>query len=396
MHRKVPEEFNAICQSRQEMSLQITIANDRFDPRGGGSERYLADIARWLLRNGHRVSLFARQASSELPDSLLTIATPVMGGWLGEYSFSRKLSRHVREAKGPVLSAKAVRAATHYVLTSGVYRRAFEAECEACEPGMRKRLFPLGNRINRKRQWLIRRQEALLSAKPGPQLLVFSSALKTDLLRNFGTPADAILVARPGVNLRRFRPVVCGRGPMAPDFLFVAHNFELKGLRTALLALEQAHRRGVKAGLQVVGRGDQAPFESLAEELGVARFVRFHSWVDDEVLTRLLGQCSALVHPTFYDPCSLVVLEALASGCPVITTRCNGASEIMVSGRHGFVLADPRDVEQLSTALLALSHEHTVNEMRQNTLELRTGLDFENHALTLVRWLTGALANEGD
>ena len=378
------------------MSLPITIVNDRFDTRGGGSERYLVDMARWLSHSGHSVSLFARRSSSELPGLLLTIARPFMGGWLGEYNFSRRLSRRVRGTEGPVLSAKPVMAATHYVLTSGIYRRAFEAEVEACEPGLRKRLFPLGNRVNPKRQWLIRRQEALLSAKPGPRLLVFSSALKTDLVRNFGTSPDDILVARPGVDLARFRPGACEGDPLAPNFLFIAHNFALKGLRTVLLGLAQVHRQGVRAGLQVVGRGVRPPFESLAGKLGLAGFVRFHSWVDDEALSQLLRECSALVHPTFYDPCSLVVLEALASGRPVITTRCNGASEIMASGRHGFVLPDPQDVDQLATALLTLSDADTVNKMRQNTLELRTSLGFENHASIVARWLTGAPENQGD
>jgi len=54
-----------------------------------------------------------------------------------------------------------------------------------------------------------------------------------------------------------------------------------------------------------------------------------------------------LVHPTFYDACSLTVLEALASGLPVITTHFNGASGIITEGQEGFVISDPRDDQTL-------------------------------------------------
>ena len=60
------------------------------------------------------------------------------------------------------------------------------------------------------------------------------------------------------------------------------------------------------------------------------------------------------VHPTFYDPCSLVVLEALACGLPVITTRYNGAAEVLHPPREGFVIDDPHDLDQLAGAMKQL------------------------------------------
>src|SRR5437764_4999522 len=54
------------------------------------------------------------------------------------------------------------------------------------------------------------------------------------------------------------------------------------------------------------------------------------------------------VLPTRHDPCSLVVLEALAMGLPVISTKFNSATEIMADGVHGFILPDPDDVDALA------------------------------------------------
>ncbi|HEU4394974.1 MAG TPA: glycosyltransferase, partial [Planctomycetota bacterium] len=64
----------------------------------------------------------------------------------------------------------------------------------------------------------------------------------------------------------------------------------------------------------------------------------------------LYAECDLLAHPTFYDPCSLVALEALASGIPVVTTEANGASEWIAPG-GGEVVADPRDAGALAAAL---------------------------------------------
>ncbi len=55
--------------------------------------------------------------------------------------------------------------------------------------------------------------------------------------------------------------------------------------------------------------------------------------------------------PTYYDPCSLVVFEALACGLPVITTACNGASELMTDGREGYVITAPDALGELAAAL---------------------------------------------
>jgi UDP-glucose:(heptosyl)LPS alpha-1,3-glucosyltransferase len=63
------------------------------------------------------------------------------------------------------------------------------------------------------------------------------------------------------------------------------------------------------------------------------------------------GAADLLVHPTFYDACSLTVLEALASGLPVITTSSNGASGLVSGGEDGWVIKDPTNENELKEAI---------------------------------------------
>ena len=57
------------------------------------------------------------------------------------------------------------------------------------------------------------------------------------------------------------------------------------------------------------------------------------------------------VHPTYYDPCSLVLLEAAACGLPLITSRFNGASEMFNEGQDMLLVDDPSDDRELAAAM---------------------------------------------
>ena len=88
----------------------------------------------------------------------------------------------------------------------------------------------------------------------------------------------------------------------------------------------------------------------MAHKLGCKEEVIFAGGVKDT--EKYYSAADILVHPTFYDSFARVVLEALASGLPVITTRYAGAGWIISEGEEGFVLEDPRDVEDLAEKIL--------------------------------------------
>ena len=105
--------------------------------------------------------------------------------------------------------------------------------------------------------------------------------------------------------------------------------------------------KGSAPDLVVVGSSATAEFERMARRLGVADRVRFAGYCPD--MRDAYFAADLLVHPTFYDPCSNVVLEAMACGLPVITMRSNGASEMLrpIGPRgecaEGLVLDDPHN-----------------------------------------------------
>jgi UDP-glucose:(heptosyl)LPS alpha-1,3-glucosyltransferase len=133
--------------------------------------------------------------------------------------------------------------------------------------------------------------------------------------------------------------------------LFAGMNYRLKGLEPLLRAVARLPANS-SFRLLVAGSPDTAAFERLARRLKIADRVRFAGYCPD--MRNGYFAADFFVHPTFYDPCSLVVLEALACGLPVITTRYNGAAEVMHPPREGFILDDPHDHDQLADAIKQL------------------------------------------
>jgi UDP-glucose:(heptosyl)LPS alpha-1,3-glucosyltransferase len=144
-------------------------------------------------------------------------------------------------------------------------------------------------------------------------------------------------------------------GVSADDLLllFVGRDFRRKGLATAIRAVGRLVAAGRAVRLAVLGGTRPGAYARLAAACGAKDAIAFVGGVADSV--PYYAAADALVLPTFYDPCSLSVLEAAASGIPSATTRFNGAGELLTEGVDGFLLDDPADDRQLAERLQDLA-----------------------------------------
>ena len=126
------------------------------------------------------------------------------------------------------------------------------------------------------------------------------------------------------------------------NILFCANGWARKGLTHALGLLSKLAKIA-PSHLWVAGRGDQHIYSQTIAKLGLSNQVTFLGTVTD---TRPWYQMADLfILPTLYDPFSNSCLEALASGCPVLTTQSNGVSEC-INETNGLTVNSPRDVLQ--------------------------------------------------
>jgi UDP-glucose:(heptosyl)LPS alpha-1,3-glucosyltransferase len=167
--------------------------------------------------------------------------------------------------------------------------------------------------------------------------------------------------------------------------LFAGHNFALKGLKPLLEGLGERRRRnpaGRPIHLLVCGGGATPAYARLAGRLGLTdtvHFLGFYPSVED-----CYWSSDFFVQPTYYDPCSLVVMEALACGLPVITTAQNGAGEIMENGREGFVLSKPDAQGELITALDQMTDDVARRAMSAKASALGRYHTFDVHVARLI------------
>jgi len=169
-------------------------------------------------------------------------------------------------------------------------------------------------------------------------------------------------VAYNGVDAARFCPDgrarhrqamrrTLGLGPEDLAVLFVGQGFARKGLGPLLEAL--AALRDPRWRLIVVGRGKGGAWSARAGRLGLAGWVGFVGHVGDPETYCAAADVFAL--PTFFDPFANATLEVMAASLPVITSRQNGAAEILRPGVDGLVVDRPDDVDGLAAALASLA-----------------------------------------
>jgi UDP-glucose:(heptosyl)LPS alpha-1,3-glucosyltransferase len=220
--------------------------------------------------------------------------------------------------------------------------------------------------------WVQRRQYLSHRVK---KIIAISGMVKRDIIRYYGVPEGKIAVVFNCVDLGRFHPGnretyrVAKRAEMGIDeksiiLLFAGNNYRLKGLEPLLhaLAFLKEWFPNEPFRLLIAGRGQIGRYQRMARALGVSDFTVFLGPVKE--IEHYYAASDIYVHPTFYDSCSLTVLEALASGLPVVTSRFNGAADAITSDKGGQVLDDPADVEALAKAIAFYFDEGRRNEAR--------------------------------
>lgn len=128
--------------------------------------------------------------------------------------------------------------------------------------------------------------------------------------------------------------------------LYISNNFRLKGLSNLIKSLGEFRKSHRNFKALIIGRGRETAYRKLAKRLGCMENLIFLGHVNE--IEKYYAASDLYVHPTFYDSCSLVVTESLASGLPVITTVYDGASGVIDDGVEGFVMKDPMDYETLA------------------------------------------------
>lgn len=356
----------------QSDKLTIGIVRRGFSS-SGGAEAYLKRLAAGVVAAGHQVSLFT---SADWPDEEWNLGPIVRLSATSAVGFADELEKISRGNCDVLLSLERVWRCDVYRAGDGVHRAWLERRNEIAGP-----LQKLSRLLNRKHSATLALEESLFGKCGAKRVIANSRMVKEEIIRHYGYPEERIDVVYNGLPLGSLQRDELDRaktrdalGLSTNDIvvLFAGSGWERKGLRFALEAME---RQDPRLKFLVAGRGEPRKFSSSrAQLLGVIR-----------EMPSLYRAADIFLLPTIYDPFSNACLEALAAGLPVITTRANGFSEIMESGRHGTIVDRPQDVDAIVAALEFWSDPARRAQAKVDNLALAARFDISaNVAQTLA------------
>ena len=192
-----------------------------------------------------------------------------------------------------------------------------------------------------------------------------SRASARALQQIFGIPEERIRILYWGVDETRFSlgPI---RTTHETNLLYIGNHERRKGLDYLLEAVSLLRRNGVPVRLTTVGGGRQLPdLKRQAEKLALSDAVRFLGYVPDSTddrLSQLYSEADLFVFPSLMEGFGFVLVEAMASGIPVIASRISAIPEVVDDAG---VLVSAKDPVGLARAIENLAKDP------QKRLELR-------------------------
>jgi glycosyltransferase involved in cell wall biosynthesis len=190
-------------------------------------------------------------------------------------------------------------------------------------------------------------------------IIALSEGVAEDLVTNYSVSRNKIAVIPNPVDLAEIRqciqepvdhnwfvepiPIVVAMGRFVPQ----------KGFDYLLRAFALIHRYGLLVRLVLLGDGEERQrLESLAAELGIQEHVWFAGKQRNPF--KYIARSTVFVLSSLHEGFANVIAEALACGCPIVSTDCpSGPAEILQNGKYG-LLVPPRDENALSQAMLKL------------------------------------------
>jgi len=199
-------------------------------------------------------------------------------------------------------------------------------------------------------------------------IIALGDQVRRDAIAELGAPAERVTVVNNGVDLARFTPAAERRGSvraalgLAPGQLVAVAATRLvpeKGVGVALVALA----RVPEVMLLVAGQGREAgALQRRARALGVAERVRFLGHLERERLAEVLAASDVFVMPTLCrEGVPMSLIEAMASGLPVLASRRGGITSAITDGRDG-LLVPAGDASALAAALARLAGDARLRE----------------------------------
>jgi glycosyltransferase involved in cell wall biosynthesis len=218
-------------------------------------------------------------------------------------------------------------------------------------------------------------------------VLTVSECSRRDITERLHFPKERVSVVYPGIDRNQFKPdfSMASQSIPRPYILCVVGSDPTKNVETLLDAFAQLPRE-LREGHDLVLVGDlrrRQDVRDRVDRLGIAAQTKFAGMVDDAQLVSLYQHARVFVFPSRYEGFGFPVLEAMACGCPVITSNAASLPEVVGDAA---LSADPSDSEGFARHLeLVLVDEDLRRILREKGLDRAARFSWERTAQETLR-----------
>jgi glycosyltransferase involved in cell wall biosynthesis len=349
--------------AEQNGKLKIAILALTFPPYVGGTEIATYNIATHLAKLGHSVDVitsFEKGVPQNYKENGFWVhrIKYLNTKYIGMVSFWLKSLFVLRNANPDIIFAQDLLMSVSGWLFRLLYRRPYIVCGQGSDVFLSKKnermlykmtlknanaVVALSNQMKNEMNNIYPRNIFVIPNGIDPG--IYSGISKSDMRKKFNIPADTSIL-------------IC-----------VARLDPVKGISYLLQSLPNIVRQFDKTKLIIIGGGQiREELESLAISLGLGRYVEFIGEVAYELVPEYLAMADVFVLPSLSEGLPVSVLEAMASGLPVVSTKVGGLPAIIIDNWNGF-LVEPGNPRLLSEKIIFLMHNKDIyNEIKKNNI----------------------------
>lgn len=399
--------------------MKVVQAVPYFLPSGGGTERATLGLSRELVRLGHEVSIFAFNSMPSPSWSIGFVCAEGMPNHenvegvevfrfnclkLGHPSsaFSLALSLSFKKARPDVVHLQGFFQILN-LITEIVGSKAINVPNVLTVHGMNETLLMIDSSFSLYRHFLyiglrteLKFVDRLIALSKKDEFTLKRIGVNLGKMRCIPNGVDLEIFGRAQVEVDIFEKYLIKRSRIILCVSRVARN---KALHNLIIAAKILKERDDLFFLIIGSKSDKVYFSELTNmicKLGLAHKFMFLENVPQEDLVGFYKSSEIFVLPSDEETLPLVILEAMAAGCPVIATRVGGIPEIVVNEKSGILVrpSDPKEIAKWMAYLL--DHEdiraslvmngritamkYSWKEIAKQTVEIY--LSLEKHAST--------------
>jgi len=341
-------------------NLRILIFNWRDSKHkwAGGAEAYVGEIAKKWTMEGHKVTLFCgNDGESKREEYINNVYIVRRGGfytvylWAALYyifRFRRNYDVIIESENGipfftPLYSSK-----PKFLIVHHVHQDVFRENL----------VWPLA-------MIAMFLESVVMPFVYGNQTIVSVSESSKKDFNSFKFARKKVTeVINPGINLELFKK---RKKTKEPTLLYIGRLKKYKNIDIVIKAFNEVLEKYPKAVLTIAGFGDESgSLKDLANELGISKSVHFAGKVSESKKLNLLSRSWICVQPSSFEGWGITVIEANASGTPVIASNVHGLVDSVVDGRTG-LLVPPRNPKILAATIIdLLNDKRYLKELSQN------------------------------